>query len=73
MNEAQILNSVISGLMEVPLPKDGKTIGIGVFKKDIERAYKLARDVQFSHNLKDMRQAYNEFKKHVDACVHESK
>ena len=68
MNESQILNSVISGIMEIPLPKDGKTIGIGQFKQDIEKAYKLARMVQFSDNIKEMRLAYNEFRKHVDSC-----
>ena len=68
MNEVQILNSVISGLMEIPLPKDGKTIGVGDFKRDIEKAYKLARIVQFSHNIKEMRIAYDKFKKHVDYC-----
>ena len=68
MNESQILNSVISGIMEIPLPKDGKTIGIGKFKQDIEKAYKLARMVQFSDNIKKMRLAYNEFRKHVDSC-----
>ena len=68
MNEAKILNSVISGIMEIPLPKDGKTIGVGEFKRDIEKAYKLARMVQFSDNIKDMRDAYEEFRKHVDSC-----
>lgn len=72
MNKVQILNGVISGLMEVPLPKDGKTIGISIFKQDIEQAYKLARNVQSSHNLKEMRQAYIEFRKHIDSCVHRS-
>jgi hypothetical protein len=69
MNEAQILNSVISGLMEIPLPKDGKTIGIGNFKKDIEKAYELARIVQFSNNISDMRKAYSEFRKYVEVCI----
>jgi hypothetical protein len=69
MNEAQILNSVISGLMEIPLPKDGKTIGIGQFKRDIEKAYKLARLVQWSDNITDMRNTYAEFRKHVDYCI----
>lgn len=68
MNEAQILNSVISGIMEIPLPKDGKTIGVGQFKLEIEIAYKLARRVQFSENIKEMRAAYDEFRKHVDSC-----
>jgi hypothetical protein len=68
MNEAQILNSVISGLMEIPLPKDGKTIGIGNFKREIEKAFKLARMVQFSDNIKEMRENYAEFRKYVDYC-----
>ena len=70
MNESQILNSVISGLMEIPLPKDGKIIGIGEFKKDIEKAYELARIIQFSDNLKDMRIAYSDFRKHIEICLH---
>ena len=69
MNEAQILNSVISGIMEIPLPKDGKTIGIGQFKQDIVIAYKLARMVQFSDNIKDMREAYEKFRRHIDSCL----
>ena len=69
MNEKQILNSVISGLMEIPLPKDGKTIGIGDFKKDFEQACELARLVQWSTNISDMRIAYSEFRKHVERSL----
>ena len=68
MNEAQILNSVISGLMEVPLSKVGKTIDIGEFKQNMETAYRLARKVQFSDNIEEMRLAYDEFRKHIDSC-----
>ncbi len=69
MNKAQILNSVISGIMEIPLPKDGKTIGIGQFKQEIQVAYNLARRVQFSDDINEMREAYVEFRKYIDSCL----
>ena len=68
LNKVEILNRVISGIMEIPLPKDGKTIGVGQFKLEIEIAYKLARRIQFSDNIKEMRKNYEEFKKHIDSC-----
>lgn len=68
MNEKQILNSVVSGIMEIPLPKDGKTVGAGKYLKEIRETYRLARLVQFAKNLKEMREAYAEFRKYVDAC-----
>jgi hypothetical protein len=68
MNEKQILNSVISGIMEIPLPKDGKTVGAGKYLNEIRETYRRARLVQFAENLKEMREAYAEFRKYVDAC-----
>lgn len=69
LSKTEILYRVISGLMDIPLPKDGKTIGIGPFKKEMETAYKLARRVQFAEdNIKEMREAYAKFKEYVDSC-----
>lgn len=68
MNEKQILNSVISGIMEIPLPKDGKTVGAGKYLSEIRETHRLARLVQFAENLKEMQDAYSEFRKYVDAC-----
>lgn len=68
LSKVEILNNVISGIMEIPLPKDGKTLGVGLFKQEIEIAYKLARRVQFSDNIKEMRSAYDIFKKHIESC-----
>jgi hypothetical protein len=68
MNEKQILNSVISGIMEIPLPKDGKTVGAGKYLNEIRETYRLARMVQFADNVKEMREGYSQFRKYVDAC-----
>lgn len=54
--------------MEIPLPKDGKTVGAGQFLNEIREAYRLARRVQFSENLNEMREAYAKFRKYVDTC-----
>jgi hypothetical protein len=55
--------------MEIPLPKDGKTVGVGGFKKDIEGAYALARKVQFAENIHEMRNAYYEFREYIEKCL----
>ena len=54
--------------MEIPLPKDGKTVGAGKYLNEIRETYRRARLVQFAENLKEMREAYAEFRKYVDAC-----
>ena len=54
--------------MEIPLPKDGKTVGAGSYLNEIQKTYRLARIVQFSDNLKEMREAYAKFRAYVDAC-----
>ena len=54
--------------MEIPLPKDGKTVGAGKYLNEIRETYRLARMVQFADNVKEMREGYSQFRKYVDAC-----
>ena len=73
MNKFQILHKVIDGLIEIPLPKDGKTIGIGPYKREIEGARRLARRVQWSDNIEEMRENYKIFRDYVDLCIKQAK
>lgn len=66
MTRNQILDNVITGIMSISLPKDGKTVGIGKFKIEIQNAYRLARNVQNSYTLNDMRKAYKEFSEYIN-------
>lgn len=70
LSKVQILNKVIDGLMQVPLPKEGKTVGCaGNFHNEISTAFKLARYVQWADSIEEMNEAYATFKQHIDWCV----
>jgi hypothetical protein len=68
MTKNQILNSVISDLQDIPLPKDGKSVGAGTFVYQLKEAFRLARFVQWSTNIEEMELAYKYFKEHIRKC-----
>lgn len=65
MNKEQILNSVISGLDSIPKPREGKTIVTTKYMAELKEAFKYARQVQYSHTLIEMREAYEVFDNYI--------
>jgi len=65
LNKEQILNSVISGLDSIPKPKEGKTIVTSKYMAEMKEAFKYARQVQFSYDIKEMREAYEVFDNYI--------
>jgi len=70
MNEQQILNSVISRLDYIPKPREGKTITAYFdYTNELRIAFKYARQVQYSQNIKEMRDNYAVFDKYINSIT----
>lgn len=64
----QILSNIITELELIPLPLDGKTVGIGEYKIQMEEAFRLARLVKWAETQKEMNIQFLRFKRHCDNC-----
>lgn len=69
MNENQILMSVISRLDEVPRPRDGKSALTWAYVRDMQEAFKYVRQVQYSQDVREMRENYEVFNRKIQEII----